>query len=273
MPVGVTQAPVGGPPNHRQPDTRQSHSVVPLLHGSLLRHPEQVSTPERSTDSSLREILGGRRGALDATVPVVVFVLAWVVADARDAASSVIWGALAAVIAAVVVAIVRLIRGNRPRAVLLGLLGVGIAAVVAIRTGRAVDFFVVQIVSNAASGLAWAASIVIRWPLLGVVVGAALGQRARWRRDRDLLRGYQRASWLWVGQYVLRLVVFLPLYWADAVLVLGVARVALTWPLVGLCIGLSWPLLRSALPPGHPGLLHPQDTRAGDKNSDGVHYS
>ena len=114
-----------------------------------------------------------------------------------------------------------------------------------------------QIVTNAASALAWAVSIVIRWPLLGVVVGTALGNRTAWRRDPDLLRGYQRASWVWVAQYAVRLAVFLPLYFADATVALGVARVVLTWPLVALCVALSWPLLRSALPPGHGGLRRP----------------
>jgi hypothetical protein len=90
-----------------------------------------------------------------------------------------------------------------------------------------------------------------------LVVGTVLGQRTRWRRDPDLLRGYQRASWVWVGQYLVRLAVFIPLYVADAVVALGVARTVLTWPLVALCVALSWPVLRSALPPGHGGLRHP----------------
>ena len=145
---------------------------------------------------------------------------------------------------------------------LFGLLGVAVAALVALYTGRAADFFLVQIVTNAASALAWTVSIVIRWPLLGVVVGTALGQRTRWRHDPDLLRGYQRASWVWVGQYLVRLAVFLPLYAADAVVALGIARTVLTWPLVALCVALSWPLLRSALPAGHLGLGHPVEPEA-----------
>jgi len=107
-------------------------------------------------------------------------------------------------------------------------------------------------------------SIIVRWPLLGLVVGTALGQRARWRRDPDLLRGYGRASWVWVGQYVLRLAVFIPLYLAGAIYALGVARVALTWPLVVACIALSWPVLRRALPAGHPGLRQPRVPNPGE---------
>jgi hypothetical protein len=216
-----------------------------------------MSAADQRPEPTLADVLGGRGGAVDATVPVVVFVAVFVLGDALGWPSVVAWAGGAAVLAAAVVAVVRLAGGRRPRAVLLGLLGVAVAALVAAYTGRAVDFFLVQIVTNAASALAWAVSIVIRWPLLGVVVGTALGQRTKWRRDRYLLRGYQRASWVWVAQYVVRLVVFLPLYFADATVALGVARVVLTWPLVALCVALSWPVLRSALPPGHGGLRHP----------------
>jgi hypothetical protein len=214
---------------------------------------------EQRPEPSLADVLGGRGGALDATVPVVAFVLVFTLGDAVGWPSPVVWGGVAAVLAGAVVAAVRMARGRRPRAVLLGLLGVAVAALVAIYTGRAVDFFLVQIVSNAASALAWAVSIVVRWPLLGLVVGTALGQRTRWRRDPDLLCGYQRASWVWVAQYLVRLAVFLPLWAADAVVALGIARTVLTWPLVALCVALSWPVLRSALPPGHGGLRHPED--------------
>jgi hypothetical protein len=217
-----------------------------------------VARPDQRPESSLAELLGGRTGALDATVPVIAFVLGLTVADAAGWASPVGWGGAAAVLAAAVVGVVRLAGGRRPRAVLFGLLGVAVAALVAIYTGRAIDFFLVQIVSNAASALAWAVSIVIRWPLLGLVVGTALGQRTRWRRDPHLLRGYQRASWVWVGQYLVRLAVFVPLYLADAVIALGIARSVLTWPLVAACVALSWPVLRSALPAGHGGLRHPE---------------
>jgi Protein of unknown function (DUF3159) len=204
-----------------------------------------------SEPESLRELLGGRAGAIDATVPVVAFVIGFGVT--RSPA----WGGGVAVLAAALLGAYRLARGRRPRAVLLGLLGVAVAVLVALYTGRAVDFFLVQIVSNAASALAWAVSIVIRWPLLGLVVGTALGNRTAWRRDPDLLRGYQRASWAWVAQYLVRLAVFVPLFVADQVLALGVARVLLTWPLVAVCVAVSWPLLRSALPHGHPGIRHP----------------
>lgn len=190
-------------------------------------------------------------------MPVAAFVAVWLLAGALDLRGPVAWGGGAAVLAAAVLGAARLRAGAPPRAVLLGLLGVAVAAVIALSTGRAADFFLVRIASNAVSALAWAVSIVVRWPLLGLVAGGLLGQRTRWRRDPDLLRGYQRASWVWVAQYVVRLAVFLPLYFADRVVALGVAQAVLTWPLVALCVALSWPLVRSALPAGHGGVRHP----------------
>ncbi|RZU53173.1 uncharacterized protein DUF3159 [Krasilnikovia cinnamomea] len=206
---------------------------------------------------SLAGLLGGRRAALDATVPPAVFVVGWLAAG-----QSVGIGALAALAAALGVAAWRLRRGHRPSAVLLGLLGVCVAALVALRTGRAEDFFLLQLVSNAASALVWALSILVRWPLLGLVVGTVLGQRTRWRRDPALLRAYARGSWVWVAQYLVRVAVFLPLYAAGQVVALGVARVALTWPLVAACLAASWWVIRRSLPPGHPGLRHPRPAEA-----------
>ncbi|WP_091322448.1 DUF3159 domain-containing protein [Micromonospora chersina] len=209
--------------------------------------------PERLSGDrpeSLADLLGGRRGAVDATVPPVAFAIGWLAAG--------LWGGVvAAVLAGTAVAGWRWRRGDRPRSVLVGLLAVCVAALIALRTGRATDFFLVQLVSNAASGLAWMVSIAVRWPLLGVLVGAVLGQRSRWRRDPALLRAYGRGSWVWVATYLLRLAVFVPLWLGGQVVALVVARVALTWPLVAAALAVSWLVIRRSLPAGHPGLRHP----------------
>ena len=216
----------------------------------------------RPPEESLARLLGGTRGAVDATLPVVAFVLGWLLAG-----RSVLAGAVAAIGVAGGVAAWRLHRRERPRSVLIGLLAVCAAGIVAVYTGRVEDFFLLQILANVASALVWALSIVLRWPLLGVVVGTVLGQKAGWRRDPALLRAYGRASWIWVAQYVVRVAVFLPL-WARAraaegddviawTMALGTARVSLTWPLVAVCLAVSWWVLRRSLPPSHPGLRHP----------------
>jgi hypothetical protein len=204
-------------------------------------------------DHSLGTLLGGREGALDATLPPAAFVLGWLLSG-----NSIGAGAFAALGVAAVIGAVRLVRGERLSAVLVSVAFVVAAALVALYTGHAADFFLIRVLTNIASALAWAVSIAIRWPLLGVVVGTALGQRTRWRRDPDLLRVYGLASWIWVGQYTLRVLVFGGFWLGGWTVALGVAQIALTWPLVALCVALSALVLRRALPQEHPGFRHPR---------------
>lgn len=198
------------------------------------------------------ELLGGRRAALDATLGPLAFGVGFVAGG-----QSIEWGVGAAIAVTAALGVWRLMAGDKPRAVLVGLLGVVVAALIALYTNRPEDFFLIRIATNAASALAWAVSIVLRWPLLGVVVGGVLGQRGTWRRDPALLRAYSRASWIWVLQYVVRLAVWLPLYWAGQTEALTFATLALTWPVVAACLAVSWYVMRRSLPSGHPGLRHP----------------
>jgi hypothetical protein len=205
---------------------------------------------------TLVSLLGGRRGAFDATAPLVVFILTWLLTG-----RSIGWGATATLAAAALIALVRLRRGTRPRAVILGLLSACFAGIIVLYTGRAADILLPRILSNAASALVWAGSIVFRWPLLGVVAGALLGQKARWRADPALLRAYGAASWTWVAMYALRVAVLTPFWLSEhedfAVVGGGVAQVVLSWPLLILCLALSGAVIKAALPKGHPGLRHP----------------
>ncbi|WP_186382916.1 DUF3159 domain-containing protein, partial [Amycolatopsis rhizosphaerae] len=208
-----------------------------------------ATTPERE---SLASVLGGRKGAVDASLPPLAFVIGWLLGG-----SSIGWGAVAAIAAAVLVGAFRIFREHTMRAsrnAVVSLAAVIVAALVALHTGRAQDFFLIQLLSNVASALLWAASAAVRWPLLGVVVGLLLGQKTRWRKDPALLHAYSLASLTWSGQYLVRVAVYLPLWWSGQLVALGVARTVLTWPLQALTIAVSGWVLYRALPEGHPGL-------------------
>ena len=204
-------------------------------------------------EETFAQLLGGRGAALDATLPSVAFVAGWLLTN-----HSVGWAALIAVAAAVVVGAIRLFRGDKIRAVLVGAFVVSVAALVALYTGQAIDFFLVQLLSNAASGLAFVVSWAVRWPLLGVIIGALLGQRTRWRQDPDLVRAYGRATLVYATQYVIRVLVFGYLWAQNDVVASGVARVALSWPLYVVMLAPTWWAFRAALPSDHPGLRHPR---------------
>src|SRR5436853_4856800 len=95
---------------------------------------------EASPAESLRELLGGRRGALDASLPPAAFVIGWLAT-----AHSIAWGSAAALATGVLVGVVRLTRGHRITAVLASVALVAGAALIAARTGRAQDFFLIQL--------------------------------------------------------------------------------------------------------------------------------
>lgn len=210
-------------------------------------------------DNPLHEILGGRRGALESALPSVVFVTVYL-----STGSELGTGLIAALITAALLAAARVWRKEKPVRVLGGLVAVAAAALVASRTGNAADYFLPSLLANVASALVWAFSIVTGWPLLGVVVGFALGQKTRWRADPDLLRAYSLASWIWVGSFLLRAAVNTPLYLTDNLVGLGVSRVLLGWPMVLVVIALSWAIIVKSLPPDHPGVNRPRvDPTAG----------
>lgn len=249
-----------------EPETNPPHRPSPPPPANTpvtdaAREPAEQPTvaTEAATDEpeSLAKLLGGRRAAIDASAPPVAFVAAWLAAGHSIGA-----GVVAALVVAAALAAWRIYRGAKPRAALVGLLMVAVAALITLRTGRAQDFFLIQLASNAASALAWLVSITIRWPLLGMAVGTVLGQKTRWRRDPALLRAYSRASWVWVGQYLVRVAIFTPLWLFGQTVALGAARLALSWPLIAACLAVSWWVLRRNLPSEHPGLRHPVVPRA-----------
>jgi hypothetical protein len=106
--------------------------------------------------------LGGWRGMLDATLPTVAFV----VANALSGLWTGIWAALAA---AVLVFLLRLVRRQSVQQGISGLFAVAVAVAIAAASGQARDFFALGLVRNAGTGLVLLASIVVRWPLVGVI--------------------------------------------------------------------------------------------------------
>lgn len=199
-----------------------------------------VSVAEVTDEPSLVEALGGRRGMLDSALPAVTFVITYLVTG-----QSMTPALVAALLVGGVVAALRLARRDSLRHVLAGFAGVAVSVVVARTTGRPVDYFVPSLLSNSAAAIAWAVSIWVRRPLLGVVVGTVT-RSTTWRTDKRLLRAYQRASWIWTGSFVLRVVVMTPLWLSDQLVALGVAKVVMGWPMVLVVIWLSWQVLRPA---------------------------
>jgi hypothetical protein len=139
--------------------------------------------------------------------------------------------------------VIRLARRETLQFALAGFAGVALSAFIADRTGRAEDFFLPGLLLNTAYAAAYLVSILVRWPLLGIIVAPILGEGKTWRRDPERLRLYTRASWIWVGVFLLRLAVQLPLYFAGALVALGVAKTAMGLPIFLVAIWFTYLVL------------------------------
>lgn len=203
----------------------------------------------------LHVLIGGWRGAIESILPPFAFVGAYVLTG-----SNLTWGVIVGLAIGVGLAIFRVSQGERPTRVTGALLMVVLAALVAYYTGSAVAYFWPLVLANIASAIAFALSILVRWPLLGVIVGPILGTKMTWRQDPDLLRAYSRASWLWVLLNVIRAVVQIPLIKGDALWALAAVR-PVFYLLVTATVLLSWRIIRASLPADHPGLRHPRISR------------
>ncbi len=214
-----------------------------------------VSTPAEpaspATDRNpLRVLIGGPRGALESVLPPLVFVATF------ELSGSIGWAVGVALAIALVFAIWRMAEGKRPTRAMSALLIVAISAYVAVKTDSAVAFFWPRVLVNLISALAFAVSILVRWPLLGVIVGPIVGTRMRWRQDPDLMRAYARASWLWVALCLIRAAVLVPLI--EQRLIWGLAVTgAIFYVLVIVTVLLSWVVIRRTLPADHQGIRHP----------------
>lgn len=198
-----------------------------------------VATLDRE---SLMNSVGGWLGIIQSSVPAALFVLVFALSK----------NTVAAVLISLVVStgfvVLQLVTRKPVTQAIAGALGIALSAYLTLRDGgHPADYFIQGFFTNAAYGLVLAISIIVRWPVIGFLVGLFRSEPLAWRADKKLLRRADLATTLFVVLFSLRLAVQLPLYFANQIEALGIARVAMGVPLYALCIWLSWLLLRSSI--------------------------
>lgn len=185
------------------------------------------------------EQMGGVSGLLYSSLPVVVFVLA----NAMFGLTVGIWTALGS---AVAIAVVRVVRKEPLQPAISGLFAVGVAAFLAYRTGSAKGFFLFGIWTSLVYFVVLAGSVVIRWPLAGVVWNLLNGSGMAWRKDKKSRLGYDIATLALAAVFAARFVVQRWLYDEDLTGWLAFAKIAMGYPLYGLALlVVVWAVRRS----------------------------
>lgn len=203
---------------------------------------EEKTVPETTGEKpapTLFEQMGGVSGMIYSAVPVIVFVLA----NAALSLYPAIWCALGS---AVVITVIRVVRKETLQPAISGFLGVAVAAFIAYRTGTAKGFFLFGIWTSLVYGSVLLLSVLLRWPLAGVVWNFLNGAGTAWRKDRRSVRDYDIATLAMTGVFAARFVVQRWLYDEDLTGWLAVAKIGMGFPLWGLAlIVVVWAIRRS----------------------------
>lgn len=233
--------------------------------------PEQVGGPEVSTPhvgadtveavlrSQLSRALGGRRGMVEAALPTITFTFSYVATkDLRLAIG-------ASLALALVLLVVRLVQRSSVQYVVNALVGIGVGCFFVWLGGRhggdrsqqALAYFLPGLIYNAGYAVAMVLSILVRWPVVGLLVGGVADDPVAWRRDPQILKLCSNLTWVLVVPCLLRVLVQAPIYFGgrsadDAdpyVTALGVAKVGMGWPLqVAALTVMVWLLTRNRTP-------------------------
>lgn len=203
-------------------------------------------TVEAAIRSQLAKAFGGVRGVVEAAVPTIAFTGMWITAS--DLKMSLI----VSISAAVLLLLVRLLQRSTPQFVVNSLIGIGIGAFFASRTGQAEDVFLPGILYNAGYSVVMLLSIVTRWPVVGFLIGSVTGDPTAWRADPAVVKLCTKLTWMLMIPCVVRVAVQLPVYLIgrdDAVAELGILKIAMGWPLqVAALAAMVWLLAKGRTP-------------------------
>ncbi|GAC1405647.1 MAG: DUF3159 domain-containing protein [Mycobacterium sp.] len=188
--------------------------------------------------NAVLEQMGGVSGLIYSSLPVAVFV-----------PISTTFGLLPAVSAALGVAalilIWRLFRHESAQPAISGFMGVGISALIAYLVGQSKGYFLLGIWMSLFWAIVFAASILIRRPIVGYIWGWVHSHDRDWRPLRKAVLAFDLATFVWVLVFTSRFVVQQHLYAADRTGWLGVARIAMGWPLTAVAALVTYLAIRA----------------------------
>lgn len=183
--------------------------------------------------------MGGISGLIYSSLPVVVFVPV-----------STLFGLMPAIAAALVVAtlilIWRLIRRDSVQPAVSGFFGVGISALIAYVVGEAKGFFLLGIWTSLLWAVVFGVSVLIRRPMVGYIWGLVNTHDRAWRDVRKAVMAFDIATVIWALVFASRFLVQQHLYQADQTGWLGIARIAMGWPLTAVAALVTYLAIRVA---------------------------
>ena len=200
-------------------------------------------TVEQLVRAQLSKALGGGRGVLEGALPTIAFTVTWLTTRELRLALGLSIGL------AVVLLGLRLAQHQTIQFVGNSLVGIGIGALFAARSGNAIDALLPGIIYNAVYAVVLVGTVVVGWPLVGFMLGSVMGDPTAWHNDRPVVRLCNRLTLMLAVPCVARVLVQYPLYQADQLAWLATAKIFMGWPLqVASLAGIVYLLARNHTP-------------------------
>jgi hypothetical protein len=225
----------------REPDEPQASPTFSQSFSAAARNAGigKVAPGEAPSGKALLTAIGGVRGLIESILPGLGFIIVYTVTG------ELLPSVLAPLAVAVVFVLVRIVTRSAPTSAIAGVIGIGLSALLALWTGRAEDNFVLGFFINGISITVLAVSLIVRWPLIGVIVGLLTSDTGEWRKDKARFRVATIATVLWIGLFSLRLLVQLPLYFAGQAQWLAGTKLLMGVPLYAGLLWVTWLLVRT----------------------------
>lgn len=189
-------------------------------------------------DVDVLHAVGGVRGILEALLPGLLFLVAFLITQKL----------MVALILAGVISlgftIARLLQKGSLVQSLSGLAGLAICAWAALRSGSAEDFYLPGLLTNVAYAIVLLATVIFKVPVMGFLFSFVRSEEKTWRQNPQRVKAYTLATLVLVGLFVLRLVVQVPLYLTEHVTWLGVTHLVMGIPLYAVALWISWMVSR-----------------------------
>ena len=197
----------------------------------------QTSSPRGAT---VLQQMGGVSGLIYSSLPVLVFVPV-------SSAFGLVPAIVAALGVATAILVWRLFRRESTQPAISGFFAVAISALIAYLVGASKGYFLLGIWMSLFWAIVFAASVVIRRPVVGYIWGWVHTQdRGAWRDVRRAVRAFDIATLVWVLVFTSRFVVQHHLYDADQTGWLGFARIAMGWPLTAVAALVTYLAIKAA---------------------------
>lgn len=188
---------------------------------------------------SLLHASGGKLGIVESISPSLLFITVFLMTKNAQLA------VICALSTSLAFLTFRLIRRQPLVQVLVGALVVGVSAWFALRPGGETrDYFLPDLITNGLYLVPLVVSILIRWPIVGLIMGFIHQEGTLWRKDSKLLRRYSLGTAVLASVFAIRLLVKVPLYLSNDLAAMSLAKALMGVPMWAAALWICWLIVK-----------------------------